>query len=99
MITAPHSPALMTLPDAGLRTYGWSEREIGDALGPRMLGASLAGIAVGGLLGSWMIKRRKGGNVRAAVSASIPSRWRTPRYRIHLEFVLYPRETIEALAK
>jgi MFS family permease len=47
------------------RTYGWSEAEIGNLLGPLLLGANLAGITLGGLFVSWLSKRYKDANVRA----------------------------------
>ncbi len=47
------------------RTYGWSEAEIGNVLGPLILVASLLGIMLGGLFVSWMNRRYKDGNIRA----------------------------------
>ena len=47
------------------RTYGWDEAEIGNLLGPLLLGANLAGITLGGLFVSWLAKRYKDANVRA----------------------------------
>lgn len=49
-----------------VRTYGWSEAQIGNLLGPLILVASLAGITLGGLFVSWLNKRHKDGNIRAA---------------------------------
>ena len=47
------------------RTYGWSEAQIGNLLGPLILVASLMGILVGGLFVSWMNRRSLDGNIRA----------------------------------
>jgi MFS family permease len=47
------------------RTYGWHEAEIGNLLGPLLLGANLAGITLGGLFVSWLAKKYKDANVRA----------------------------------
>lgn len=47
------------------RTYGWSEAEIGNVLGPMLLIASLVGIALGGTLVSWMNRHYKDANIRA----------------------------------
>jgi MFS family permease len=47
------------------RTYGWDEAEIGNLLGPLLLGANLAGITLGGLFVSWLSRRYKDANVRA----------------------------------
>ncbi|AKH43823.1 MFS family permease [Altererythrobacter atlanticus] len=47
------------------RTYGWTEAEIGNLLAPLLLGASLAGLLIGGFFVSWMNKRHKDGNIRA----------------------------------
>jgi MFS family permease len=47
------------------RTYGWSEAEIGNLLGPLILVAMLTGIIVGGIFVSWMNRKYKDGNIRA----------------------------------
>ena len=47
------------------RTYGWSEAQIGNLLGPMLLLAQLAGIMLGGTFVSWMNRRYKDGNIRA----------------------------------
>lgn len=47
------------------RTYGWNEAEIGDFMAPLLLGASLAGLLVGGFFVTWMNKRNADGNIRA----------------------------------
>jgi MFS family permease len=48
-----------------VRTYGWSEAEIGALLGTLALVAMLAGILVGGIFVSWLGKRYKDANIRA----------------------------------
>jgi MFS family permease len=48
-----------------VRTYGWSEAQIGGVLGSLALVAMLAGIAFGGLFVSWLGKRYKDANIRA----------------------------------
>ena len=47
------------------RTYGWSEADIGNLLGPLILVASLTGILIGGVFVSWMNRKYKDGNIRA----------------------------------
>lgn len=47
------------------RTYGWTELEIGNLLGPLLLVANLIGIAAGGVFVSWLAKRHKDANIRA----------------------------------
>ncbi len=47
------------------RTYGWTEAEIGNLLGPLIFVASMTGIVVGGIFVSWMNRRWKDGNIRA----------------------------------
>ena len=47
------------------RTYGWSEVEIGNLLGPLILIASMTGILLGGVFVSWMNRKYKDGNIRA----------------------------------
>jgi len=47
------------------RTYGWNEAEIGNFMAPLLLGASLAGLLVGGMFVTWMNKRNVDGNIRA----------------------------------
>ncbi|RKF22706.1 MFS transporter [Altericroceibacterium spongiae] len=49
-----------------LRTYGWSEAEIGNILAPMLLAAMLLGIAFGGTFVTWLSKRHKDANIRAA---------------------------------
>ena len=48
-----------------MRTYGWTEAQIGNVLSAMILVASLAGILLGGLFVSWMNRRYKDGNIRA----------------------------------
>jgi len=48
------------------RTYGWSEAEIGNLLGPLLLIANVIGIGAGGMFVSWLARRRKDANIRAA---------------------------------
>ncbi len=48
-----------------VRTYGWSEAEIGALLGTLMLVSMIAGITVGGLFVTWLGKRYKDANIRA----------------------------------
>lgn len=48
-----------------MRTYGWTEAQIGNVLSLMILFASLCGIMVGGLFVSWMNRRYKDGNIRA----------------------------------
>lgn len=47
------------------RTYGWSEADIGNLLGPLLFVASMTGIIAGGIFVSWMNKRSPDGNIRA----------------------------------
>ncbi|MXO65176.1 MFS transporter [Altericroceibacterium endophyticum] len=49
-----------------LRTYGWSEAEIGNILAPMLLIAMLLGIGFGGTFVTWLAKRHKDANIRAA---------------------------------
>jgi len=49
-----------------LRTYGWSEAEIGNILAPMLLVAMLLGIMFGGAFVTWLGKRHKDANIRAA---------------------------------
>lgn len=49
-----------------LRTYGWDEAQIGDLLGPMLLGGMLLGITLGGVFVTWLGKRHKDANIRAA---------------------------------
>lgn len=48
------------------RTYGWNEAEIGNLLGPLLLVSMLIGVIVGGLFVTWLGKRYKDANIRAA---------------------------------
>lgn len=48
-----------------IRTYGWSEAQIGAVLGSMALVAMLAGIAAGTVFVSWLGKRYKDANIRA----------------------------------
>lgn len=47
------------------RTYGWSEADIGNLLGPLLFVASITGIVLGGTFVSWMNRKYKDGNIRA----------------------------------
>ena len=47
------------------RTYGWTEADIGNLLGPLLFIASITGIVLGGIFVSWMNRRYKDGNIRA----------------------------------
>ncbi len=49
-----------------VRTYGWNEAEIGNLLGPMLLVAMLLGIFLGGVFVTWLGKRYKDANIRAA---------------------------------
>src|SRR5690606_5890892 len=49
-----------------LRTYGWTEAEIGNILAPMLLVAMLLGIMFGGAFVTWLGKRHKDANIRAA---------------------------------
>ncbi|CDO38122.1 MFS transporter [Novosphingobium sp. KN65.2] len=49
-----------------MRTYGWTEAEIGAATSASMLVASLLGLLLGGTLVEWLAKRHKDANLRAA---------------------------------
>lgn len=48
-----------------MRTYGWTEAQIGNLLSVMILVASLTGILLGGIFVSWMNRRYKDGNIRA----------------------------------
>ncbi len=48
------------------RTYGWNEAEIGNLLGPMLLVSMLIGVVVGGIFVTWLGKRYKDANIRAA---------------------------------
>lgn len=48
------------------RTYGWSEAQIGNALAPMLLVGMLLGITFGGIFVTWLGKRHKDANIRAA---------------------------------
>ena len=48
------------------RTYGWSEAQIGAVLGSMLLVSMLVGVALGGVFVSWLGKRYKDANIRAA---------------------------------
>jgi MFS family permease len=49
-----------------LRTYGWSEVQIGNVLAPMLLVGMLLGITLGGLFVTWLGKRHMDANIRAA---------------------------------
>jgi MFS family permease len=49
-----------------LRTYGWDEAQIGNVLAPMLLVAMLLGITLGGVFVTWLGKRHKDANIRAA---------------------------------
>jgi MFS family permease len=49
-----------------LRTYGWSEVQIGNTLAPMLLVGMLLGITLGGFFVTWLGKRHKDANIRAA---------------------------------
>ncbi len=49
-----------------IRSFGWNEQEIGAAIGVTVLGGSLAGLVLGGVLVEWLARRHKDANVRAA---------------------------------
>jgi MFS family permease len=49
-----------------LRTYGWTEVQIGNVLAPMLLGGMLLGITLGGVFVTWLSKRYKDANIRAA---------------------------------
>ncbi|MBT0671210.1 MFS transporter [Novosphingobium profundi] len=49
-----------------IRTYGWSEAQIGAVTGGMILVASLLGLVLGGTFVEWLAKRYKDANVRAA---------------------------------
>lgn len=49
-----------------LRTYGWTEAEIGNVLAPMLLVGMLLGITLGGVFVTWLGKRYKDANIRAA---------------------------------
>jgi MFS family permease len=48
------------------RTYGWDEVGIGNLLSPMLLVANLVGLLFGGMFVSWLAKRHKDANIRAA---------------------------------
>jgi MFS family permease len=48
------------------RTYGWNEGEIGAFMAPLLMAASLLGLLLGGIFVSWMNRKYKDGNIRAA---------------------------------
>jgi MFS family permease len=48
------------------RSYGWSPKEIGDALFWTIISGSLVGLVLGGVISEWLSKRYKDANVRAA---------------------------------
>ncbi|AJP71713.1 MFS transporter [Sphingomonas hengshuiensis] len=49
-----------------IRSFGWSEAQIGAVMGTMFLVASLLGLMLGGIFVEWMAKRYKDANVRAA---------------------------------
>lgn len=49
-----------------IRTFGWSEAQIGAIMGSMILVASLLGLLLGGVFVEWLAKRHKDANVRAA---------------------------------
>jgi len=49
-----------------IRTYGWSEEQIGEVMAPMLLTSSLLGIFFGGIFVEWLAKRYRDANVRAA---------------------------------
>ena len=49
-----------------LRTYGWNEAQIGNVLAPMLLVAMLLGITLGGAFVTWLGKKHKDANIRAA---------------------------------
>jgi len=49
-----------------VRTYGWNEKEVGDALGLIGLVASLSGLVLGGAMVEFLARKHKDANVRAA---------------------------------
>ena len=49
-----------------LRTYGWNESQIGNVMAPMLLVAMLLGITLGGVFVTWLGKRHKDANIRAA---------------------------------
>jgi MFS family permease len=49
-----------------LRTYGWDEAQIGNVLAPMLLVGMLLGITLGGVFVTWLGKRHKDANIRAA---------------------------------
>jgi MFS family permease len=48
------------------RSYGWSPKEIGDALFWTIISGSLIGLVLGALISEWLSKRYKDAHVRAA---------------------------------
>jgi MFS family permease len=49
-----------------IRTYGWDEGQIGQALGLVVLVGSVSGLLIGGVFVEWLAKRHKDANVRAS---------------------------------
>lgn len=49
-----------------IRSYGWNEAQIGNILAPMLLVAMLSGILLGGIFVTWLGKRHKDANIRAA---------------------------------
>lgn len=49
-----------------IRTYGWDEGQIGQAMSMIILPSSLAGLVLGGTMVEWLARRYKDANVRAA---------------------------------
>ena len=49
-----------------IRSFGWSEQQIGAVMGSMILVASLVGLLLGGIFVEWLAKRYKDANVRAA---------------------------------
>jgi len=49
-----------------VRTYGWNEQQVGDALGLIALVASLLGLVLGGVMVEFLARKHKDANVRAA---------------------------------
>ncbi|MFC4256871.1 MFS transporter [Altererythrobacter xixiisoli] len=54
-----------------VRTYGWSEAQIGAVLGSMLLASMIAGVAAGGFFVAWLAKRYKDANVRATAIVMI----------------------------
>jgi MFS family permease len=49
-----------------IRSFGWTEAQIGAVMGSMFLVASLTGLLLGGIFVEWMAKRYKDANVRSA---------------------------------